>query len=61
VIAQQLPLPVVWLGGITAANATDWAPFRPPGVAVMRAIADAADPAAAARALVAALAGRREV
>jgi thiamine-phosphate pyrophosphorylase len=55
-IAQQLPLPVLWLGGITAANAAEWAPYRPAGIAVMRAIADAADPGAVAQALAGALA-----
>ena len=54
-IAQQMPLPVLWLGGISPANAEEWAPYRPAGVAVMRAITAAADPGAAARSLAAAM------
>ncbi len=50
-LAAHAPVPVVWLGGISVANVAQLAPHRPAGIAVMRALCDAADPEAAARAL----------
>ena len=58
-------LPVVWLGGVGAANAARCAalqgPSRPAGIAAMSAVMGAADPADAARALLRAFDGRGEL
>jgi thiamine-phosphate pyrophosphorylase len=53
-IAAGAPLPVVWLGGLDAAKVAELAPYRPDGIAVVSAIAQAIDPERAARELVAA-------
>lgn len=57
-IAARASLPVSWLGGFDAARVAEVAPLRPSGVAVMSALASAADPGAVARALCGALAQR---
>ncbi|MCC6850042.1 MAG: thiamine phosphate synthase [Deltaproteobacteria bacterium] len=55
--AARVRCPVIAIGGITAANAPTVRRAGAHGVAVIRAILDAADPAATARALSAAAAG----
>lgn len=57
-LAAETTLPAIWLGGIDVATLDLVAPHRPAGVAVMRAITAAADPAAAAAALSEALRAR---
>lgn len=60
-LSQQIPLPTVAIGGISAATARAVAACPVDGVAVVSAICAAADPLAAARALRAAIeAGRGE-
>lgn len=55
-LVQAAALPVVWLGGIAPSNIALLRPYRPAGIAVIRALSEAADPAVAAAALLAALA-----
>lgn len=57
-LAAATSLPAIWLGGIDLATLDLLAPYHPDGIAVMRAITAAADPAAAAAALSAALRAR---
>lgn len=61
-ITALAPLPVLWLGGVTAARAAELDGLspaqRPVGIAVRSAIGDAAEPAAAVRGLLAAFAPR---
>lgn len=57
-LAAATELPAVWLGGIDLGTLDLVVPHRPAGVAVMRAITAAADPAAAAAALSQALRAR---
>ncbi len=56
-IAADVALPIYWLGGIDAARAAQLRAVQPFGLAVRSAIAAAADPRAAARALVAGFRG----
>lgn len=53
------PLPVLALGGVTAANAPSWIQVGAHGVAVMGGVMRAADPAASVRSLLEALRGAR--
>jgi thiamine-phosphate pyrophosphorylase len=57
-ICAATPLPVVGIGGITAANAGDVVAAGAAGVSVISAVCAADDPEAAARALAAAVAAR---
>jgi thiamine-phosphate pyrophosphorylase len=57
--ARALTVPVVALGGVTAANAADCLAAGAEGVAVLGAVMAAADPEAATARLVAALSGAR--
>jgi thiamine-phosphate pyrophosphorylase len=56
--ARRVAIPWFAIGGIDLSNAREVAAAGAPGVAVVRAISDAADPEAAARALLAALGDR---
>jgi thiamine-phosphate pyrophosphorylase len=57
--AQTLRIPWFAIGGVDATNAAEMAAAGAPGVAVVRAIRDAADPEAAAQELRAALDGKQ--
>jgi thiamine-phosphate diphosphorylase len=57
-VAQHVRVPIFAIGGVTAANAAECLRHGAHGVAVIRAIGDAADPEAAARALTDALEGK---
>lgn len=57
-LAAETELPAIWLGGIDLATLDLVAPYRPDGIAVMRAITAASDPAAAAATLSEALRAR---
>ncbi len=48
VMSRAVDVPVIWLGGITAAKILEWRGFVPDGVAVMSAICDHSRPAEAA-------------
>ncbi len=54
-LAAGTSLLAVWLGGIDLTNVASIAPFKPAGIAVMRAVTEARDPRAAAEALSATL------
>jgi thiamine-phosphate pyrophosphorylase len=56
-VAQAVSVPVIAIGGVTAGNAADAVRAGAAGVAVIGAVAGAADPEAAARALRRALDG----
>lgn len=58
-IAALSPVPVVGIGGITAANAAEVIQAGAQGVAMMRAVSAAADPEVAARAIAQAVSGAR--
>lgn len=57
-LAAETSLPAIWLGGIDLETLDLVVPHRPDGIAVMRAITAASDPAAAAAALSEALRAR---
>jgi thiamine-phosphate pyrophosphorylase len=56
-VAASVPVPVIAIGGVTAARVPDLVAAGAYGVAVVAAISDAADPEAATRTLLTALAG----
>jgi thiamine-phosphate pyrophosphorylase len=58
-VARAVPVPVVAIGGVTAERIPDLLGAGAYGVAVVGAVSDASDPAAATRSLLHALNGRR--